>query len=148
VSLKGFHVLLISLSSLLVLGFGGWSLSAWRAGGGTGQLVTALLCAVLALGLAVYVVWFARRIRTRAEEQRRRRNLIRPLGVCLATLALSTRLAGACSVCYGEAAGPMIDAARLGVYLLFGLVLSIQLAFVAFFLVLRKRAREAQPRSR
>ncbi len=35
----------------------------------------------------------------------------------------------------------MIDAARLGVWLLFGLVLAIQIAFVAFFLHLRRRAK-------
>jgi hypothetical protein len=34
----------------------------------------------------------------------------------------------------------MIDAARLGVWLLFGLVLVLQAAFVAFFLCLRRRA--------
>lgn len=147
-SLKGFHVLLISLSSLLVLGFGGWSLRAWREQGRTADLLTGLFCMVLAAGLVVYVVWFARRIRSRAEEERRRRNLIRPLAVPVTVLVLSTRVASACAVCYGDAEGPMIDAARLGVYLLFGLVLCIQLAFVAFFLVLRKRAREAQARSR
>jgi hypothetical protein len=35
----------------------------------------------------------------------------------------------------------MIDAARLGVWLLFGLVLAVQAAFVLFFLHLRRRAR-------
>ena len=52
-----------------------------------------------------------------------------------------TRVAEACSVCYGSADGPMIDAARLGVWLLFGLVLAIQLAFGTFFVSLWRRAR-------
>jgi len=36
----------------------------------------------------------------------------------------------------------MIDAARMGVYLLFGLVMAVQGGFAAFFIYLRKRARE------
>jgi hypothetical protein len=40
----------------------------------------------------------------------------------------------------------LIDAARLGVWLLFGLVLSLQLAFVVFFFYLRKRAKNFEER--
>jgi len=72
--------------------------------------------------------------------------MIRPLLISLVLWALSTRMAAACSVCYGEAEGPMIDAARLGVYLLFGLVLAVQVAFVAFFVYLRKQARQVAGR--
>ncbi len=46
----------------------------------------------------------------------------------------------ACSTCFGEADGPMIDAARLGTWLLLGVVLGLQVAFAAFFLYLRRRA--------
>lgn len=145
-SLKGFHVLLISLSSLLMLLFGGWSFRAWRVSSAPGQLAMALFCFALAAGLAVYVTWFARKIRSREEEERRRRKRIRPLLIPVAAWALSTRTAGACATCYGEAEGPMIEAARLGVLLLFGLVLAVQLGFVLFFLHLRKRAREAGSR--
>ena len=53
----------------------------------------------------------------------------------------ASRMASACAVCYGEAQGPMIDAARLGVWLLFGLVFAVQLSFVVFFIYLRRQAR-------
>jgi hypothetical protein len=46
----------------------------------------------------------------------------------------------ACSTCYGQADGPMIDAAQLGTWLLLGVVLSVQVAFAAFFLYLRRQA--------
>ncbi len=46
----------------------------------------------------------------------------------------------ACSSCYGQAEGPMINAARLGSLLLLGVVLCLQVAFAAFFLYLRRRA--------
>ncbi len=49
-------------------------------------------------------------------------------------------LALACSTCYGQADGPMIDAANLGTWLLLGVVLSMQIAFAVFFLYLRRRA--------
>jgi hypothetical protein len=50
----------------------------------------------------------------------------------------------ACPSCYGNAEGPLIDAARLGIGLLLALVLAIQGGFVAFFLHLRRQARKVQ----
>ena len=140
-SLKGFHIVLISLSSLLALGFGGWSVHAYRATGQVGHLVMAVLSFAGAVGLVVYISWFARKIHTREEEDRKRRKRIRPLALLAAGWLLSVRPAGACAVCYGQAEGPMVDAARLGVWLLFGLVFAVQLALVLFFLCLRRRAR-------
>ena len=46
----------------------------------------------------------------------------------------------ACSSCFGQAEGPMIDAARMGTWLLLGVVLSVQVAFAAFFVYLHRRA--------
>ena len=83
-SLKGFHVLLITLSSLLALMFGGWSLRAWTATRETSHLALALFSFAAAAGLAVYVIWFYRKIRTRAEEDRERRRRIKPLAVMAA----------------------------------------------------------------
>jgi hypothetical protein len=140
VSLKGFHIVLISLSSLLALVVGGWSARAWNEGAGAIYLPMAVVSFVGAVGLVVYVVWFARTMRTRDEEDRRRRRTIRPLAVAVASWLLGAHPVPACSACYGEAEGPMLDAARLGVLLLFGLVLAVQLAFVLFFLHLRRRA--------
>ncbi len=140
-SLKGFHILLISLSSLLAVGFGGWSIHAYTATGRVGHLAMAVFSFAGAVGLVIYISWFARKIRSRAEEDRERRKRIRPLAFLAAAWLLSARPAGACAVCYGQAEGPMIDAARLGVWLLFGLVFAVQLALVLFFLCLRRRAR-------
>ena len=140
-SLKGFHIVLISLLSLLALGFGGWSVHAYRTTGQVGHLAMAVLSFAGAVGLVAYISWFARKIHTREEEDRERRKRIRPLAFLAAGWLLSVRPAEACAVCYGQAEGPMIDAARLGVWLLFGLVLAVQAALVVFFLCLRRRAR-------
>jgi hypothetical protein len=67
----------------------------------------------------------------------------RLLRVCLLVLPLALtggREALACASCYGLADGPLIDAARLGVWLLLGVTLAIQGGFLAFFLYLRRRA--------
>ena len=71
------------------------------------------------------------------------------LGVALP--ALGVWLAGegeamACTSCFGQAEGPMIDAARLGVWLLLGVTVAVQGAFAAFFLYLRRQARQAADR--
>lgn len=62
--------------------------------------------------------------------------LLGALGLLLANAAF----AFACTTCYGRAEGPLIDAARLGIWLLLGLTLCVQGGFVAFFLYLRRRA--------
>jgi hypothetical protein len=46
----------------------------------------------------------------------------------------------ACSTCFGQADGPLIDAAQMGTWLLLGVVLCVQVAFAAFFLYLRRQA--------
>jgi hypothetical protein len=48
-----------------------------------------------------------------------------------------------CPSCFGQAEGPMIDAARLGTWMLIGVLVAVQLCFVAFFLHLRRQARKA-----
>lgn len=52
----------------------------------------------------------------------------------------------ACAVCFGEASGPMIDGARMGVWLLFGLTVMVQLGFIAFFVTLYRRGKAAAHR--
>ncbi len=148
-SLKGFHIVFVTLSSLLAFVFAGWSLHVWRAGEGSGHLAGAALSLVFGIALIVYGFWFWQKIQTREEERQRRRKNINPVPVVVAIWVLSGPVASACEVCYGNAGGPMIDAARLGAYVLFGLVLAIQVAFAVFFVRLWRRARhyrEASPR--
>jgi len=47
----------------------------------------------------------------------------------------------ACPLCFGAAETPMIEGSNLGVLVLLGVVLTIQGAFVAFFIYLRNRAK-------
>jgi hypothetical protein len=74
------------------------------------------------------------------------RALRRPAAFALlaATVLLSSAPpALACPSCFGDAQGPLIDAARLGVWLLLAVTLGLQGAFAAFFLYLRRRAASA-----
>jgi hypothetical protein len=48
----------------------------------------------------------------------------------------------ACPHCFGAAETPLIDGAKLGVLVMLGVLFAVQGAFVAFFLHLRKRAKE------
>lgn len=59
----------------------------------------------------------------------------------VATVLLSSGgPAFACPSCFGQAEGPLVDAARLGIWLLLAVTLVLQGAFAAFFLYLRRRA--------
>ena len=92
--------------------------------------------------LIVYGVWFWRKVQTPEEERRKRRKLFRTVGAVAALWLLSGAPdAQACSSCYGAAEGPMMDAAKLGVWLLYGMVVAVQLALGAFFLYLMRRSK-------
>jgi amino acid transporter len=142
VSLKAFHIVFVCLSSLLAFGFAGWSYHYSSAREDSGYLLLALGSVACGVALIAYGFWFWRKIKTQDEDRRRRRKKIHPVPVVLALWLASHQVASACSVCYGDAEGPMIDAARMGVYLLFGLVLAMQIAFGGFFIYLRRRARQ------
>ncbi len=140
-SLKTFHIVFVTVSTLVAFAFGAWCLFFHRELGGVSYLVLGFSSFVGGAGLIAYGFWFWSKIRTREEEDRRRRKLFRSVPVAAAMWLLGTRAVHACSVCYGEAEGPMIDAARLGVWLLFGLVVAMQVSFVIFFVCLYRRAK-------
>jgi hypothetical protein len=48
----------------------------------------------------------------------------------------------ACPLCFGAEETPLIDGAKLGVLVMLGVLFAVQGAFVAFFLYLRKHARQ------
>ena len=108
-SLKNFHLVFIVAASALCFVFGAWAL---RAADGGGMLATAIVSFLAGAGLIAYGVWFRRKVRTRDEEDARRRKMFRSMPALLLLPLLSVRDALACNVCYGEASGPMIDAAR------------------------------------
>ena len=62
------------------------------------------------------------------------------------TLLTAPAAASACPSCFGQADGPMVDAARLGIWLLLGVTVCLQGGFLAFFLYLRRRAARAARR--
>jgi hypothetical protein len=131
-NLKAFHIVFVTAASLVSFVFGGW---CWRYAEAS-QIAgfRALGAASFGVGLAliVYGFWFWKKIG-------------RGGAVALVLLAsfLAQPVAEACTTCYGEAEGPMIDAARAGVFLLFGLVGALQVAFVGFFVYLWRRSNGA-----
>jgi uncharacterized membrane protein YfcA len=140
-SLKAFHIVFVTLSSLLAFGFAGWVLRAYTESGARSDLLSGIGAAIFGVALIAYGFWFWRKIRTREEEEKRRRKLMRPVTIVLTLWMLSDQAAWACSVCYGNAEGPMLEAARGGVYLLFALIGAVQVAFAVFFVSLWRRSR-------
>ena len=62
-SLKGFHIVFITFSTLLALGGAALCLRLNRLGGGSGYIVGAVICAMAAIALIVYGVWFYRKMK-------------------------------------------------------------------------------------
>ncbi len=62
-SLKGFHIVFITCSTLLALGVGAWCLWVNLVAGASVYLAGAIGSFLAALGLIVYGVWFYRKMK-------------------------------------------------------------------------------------
>jgi hypothetical protein len=138
-SLKAFHIVFVTLSSLLSFVFAAW---AFGVEGGSVYPVAGTASALFGVALIAYGVWFWRKIRAIEQGPPRSHRMVLLLP-CLSLLWLmGSGDASACSVCYGQAEGPMIEAARSGVWLMIGLVGVLQVSFGLFFIHLWRRARK------
>jgi hypothetical protein len=66
---------------------------------------------------------------------------LRVIATAVAILIGGNSSVFACPVCFGAEESHLIDGTRLGMLALLGVTLSVQGAFVAFFLYLRRRAK-------
>ncbi|HEY1171164.1 MAG TPA: hypothetical protein VGH19_07355 [Verrucomicrobiae bacterium] len=62
-SLKAFHVVFVTASILLSLGFGGWALNGYFQEGGNLNLGLGVGAMVLAVGLGVYGRYFLKKLK-------------------------------------------------------------------------------------
>ena len=62
-SLKGFHIVFITFSTLLALGGGALCIRVNQMAGGSAYLVGAAICFVAAVALVVYGVWFYKKMK-------------------------------------------------------------------------------------
>lgn len=62
-SLKAFHVVFVTLSTLLAAGYGLWSAQRWAELGGAGSLVAAGAGFLAAAALVFYGFWFVRKLK-------------------------------------------------------------------------------------
>ncbi len=62
-SLKFFHIVFITLSTLLALGIAALEYGNYRAVGTAGYLIGVVVCGVIAVGLVAYGIWFLRKTR-------------------------------------------------------------------------------------
>ena len=62
-SLKAFHVLFVTLSTLLAVGFGLWSAERFLEAGGAAPLAWAVAGFAAAASLVTYGLWFLRKLR-------------------------------------------------------------------------------------
>ena len=62
--------------------------------------------------------------------------------ITAAIMLVGSSSAFACPVCFGAEETHLIDGAKLGILVLLGITLAVQGAFLAFFLYLRRRAKQ------
>ena len=68
--------------------------------------------------------------------------MIRIALITVALIMAGSSSAFACPVCFGAEETHLIDGAKLGMLVLLGVTLAVQGGFVAFFLYLRRRAKQ------
>jgi hypothetical protein len=61
--LKAFHIFFIIVSIILAFGFGVWEINAYTHGGGTGDLVLAILSLGAGVGLIFYLKAVLRKLK-------------------------------------------------------------------------------------
>ncbi len=142
-NLKAFHIVFVTLSSLMSFVFGGWYWRYAETNQASGYRTLGAASFGAGLALIVYGFWFWKKINASGSGPSGRPGKGGALALVLLVWFLGQQTAEACTTCYGDAQGPMIDAARAGVWLLFGLVGGIQAAFAAFFVHLWRRSRGA-----
>jgi len=62
-SLKTFHVVFISASTLLAFGFGGWLLKAYASTGQVSDLIFGIASVAVGIGLITYGRYFLRKLK-------------------------------------------------------------------------------------
>ncbi len=142
-NLKTFHIVFVTVSSLMSFVFGGWCWRYAETSQASGYRTLGAASFGAGLALIVYGFWFWKKINASGSVASGRPGKGGVMALVLLVWFLGQQTAEACTTCYGDAQGPMIDAARAGVWLLFGLVGGVQAAFAAFFVHLWRRSRGA-----
>ncbi len=62
-SLKALHIVFITASTLLALGFAAWSFANYRDGGATSDLIYAIVSVLAGVGLVVYGRYFLKKLK-------------------------------------------------------------------------------------
>ena len=62
-TLKGFHIVFITCSTLLALCLAGWCLWLQMAFGGSGYMIGAISSFAVAVALFIYGIWFYRKMK-------------------------------------------------------------------------------------
>lgn len=129
-SLRFFHVFFVTVSVLMALGVGGWSVNAWQGDGATGWLTLATVSFAGAAGLSVYGRRFLRKTRA-----------LGLAGVLLAMVFGQPQAALACLACIGTSQSPMQSGMNSGIMALLGVIGVVLVCFAAFFVYLARRSR-------
>ena len=129
-SLKFFHILFITLSSVMSIVVGVWALDAYGEDGSAMWLGLA----VLAIGGSVGLVFYGTRFLHK----------MRKLGIAMFVVAGTLAAPGdvlACAVCLGNTHSPLRDGMNMGILALLGFTSFMLVSFASFFIYLARRAR-------
>ena len=128
-SLKFFHILFITVSSLMCLVVGLWALDAYRADGAASWLALAATAFIGGGALVVYGSRFMQKMRKLGIAAL----VAGPLAVPADVLA--------CTVCLGNTESLLRDGMNAGILALLGFALFMIVSFAAFFVYLWRRSK-------
>lgn len=136
-SLKAFHFVFITLSSLLSLGLIYWGLGGYRHSGDSMQLILGIV-GVVALGLLIpYFQWFRHKMS--------KLSLVLAVIITSSPILMHTKASLACSVCFGDPTSSLSKGINAGVIVLVLFIGSVLGAIAGIAFTWNKKAKNIPP---
>ena len=143
-SLKAIHILFITLSTLLTLGFGGWCLNSYLEENKTSYMVLGIISFVAAVTLAGYGRWFIRKLRRgEFDSKRYKYPPYKILTVAAILWTLLPQMASACTVCYGALDSSRAKVMNTFILSMLGVTGSVLCGIIGFIFYLWRKSKMA-----
>ena len=143
-SLKAIHILFITLSTLLTLGFGGWCLNSYLEENKTSYIILGIISFAAAAALIAYGIWFIRKLRRGEFDSKRYKYPPYKILTMAAVLwTLLPQAASACTVCYGALGSSQAKAMNTFILSMLGVTGSVLCGIIGFVFYLRRKSKMA-----
>ena len=143
-SLKAIHILFITLSTLLTLGFGGWCLNSYLEENKTSYIILGIISFAAAAALIAYGIWFIRKLRRGELDSKRYKDPPYKILAMVASLGVFLpQTASACTVCYGALGSSQANVMNTFILSMLGVTGGVLCGIIGFIFYLWRKSKMA-----